>query len=124
MREMWRTPVGRGFITLAVLSAAFGFATNAQNSIVTNYLDGVLGLSGPQFGYWTAIREMGGLLLFALTALFYRVSLQKLTAGALVAFGLGCSLFVVADGFWTVIPWTLLSSSACTWPCRRRSRWA
>ncbi len=110
MREMWRTPVGRGFITLAVLSAAFGFATNAQNSIVTNYLDGVLGLSGPQFGYWTAIREMGGLLLFALTALFYRVSLQKLTAGALVAFGLGCSLFVVADGFWTVIPWTLLSS--------------
>jgi len=110
MREMWRTPIGRGFVALAVLAAAFGFASNAQNSIVTNYLDGVLGLSGPQFGYWTAIREMGGLLLFLLTAVFYRVSLQKLTAGAMIAFGIGCGLFVVADGFWTVIPWTLLSS--------------
>ena len=110
MREMWRTPVGRGLIMLAVMSAAFGFAMNAQNGIVTNYLDQVLHLSGPQFGYWTAIREMGGFVLIFLTALFYRVSLQRLTAGALVVLAIGYAFFSLASGFWTVIPWTIISS--------------
>lgn len=110
MREMWRTPAGRGFILLALMSAAFGFAYNAQNAVVTNYLEEVLHLSGPQFGYWTAFREAGGFFIIFLAALFYRVSLQNLTAGALVALGLGYGLFIVADDFWTVLPWTLLSS--------------
>ncbi|OFW59569.1 MAG: hypothetical protein A2133_09930 [Actinobacteria bacterium RBG_16_64_13] len=95
---------------LAVMSATFGFAMNAQNGIVTNYLDQVLHLSGPQFGYWTAIREMGGFVLIFLTALFYRVSLQKVTAGALVVFAIGCAFFSLANDFWTVIPWTIIGS--------------
>jgi predicted MFS family arabinose efflux permease len=110
MREMWRTPGGRGFIMLATMSACLGFAMSLHNSIVTNYLDEVLHFSGPQFGYWTAIREMGGLLIIFLTALLYRVSLQKLTAGAIVVVAVGYALFGVADSFWTVIPWTLLGS--------------
>lgn len=110
MRELWKDPAGRGFILLAIMSAMFGFAMNAQASIVTNYLDEVLHLSGPQFGYWTAIRELGGFVLIFVAAIFYRVSLQKLTAGALVVLGLSFGLFTVADGFWTVIPWTLLGS--------------
>ena len=107
---MWRTPAGRGFIMLAAMAAAFGFAQSAHGSVVTNYLDHVLHLSGPQFGYWTAIRELGGLTLIILTALLYRVSLQRLTAGALVVLGVGYALFSIADGFWSVIPWTVLSS--------------
>jgi len=110
VREIWRTPAGRGFVLLAIMSAAFGFASNAQSSIVTNYLDEVLHLSGPQFGYWTAIRELGGFILIFLTAIFYRVSLQKLTAGALVVLALSQGLFTVANGFWTVLPWTLMGS--------------
>jgi len=110
MREMWRTPAGRGFIMLAVMSAAFGFASNAHSSIVTNYLEEVLHLSGPQFGYWTAIRELGGFILIFLAALFYRVSLQRLTAGALVVLSASYVLFTVATDFWTVLPWTLLGS--------------
>jgi predicted MFS family arabinose efflux permease len=110
VRETWRTPAGRGFIILAATMAAFGFAVNTQSSIVTNYLDGVLGLSGPQFGYFTAVRETGGLILIFLTALFYRVSLQKLTAGALVVLGLSYALFSAATDFWTVLPWTFIGS--------------
>ena len=70
MRELWKDPAGRGFILLAVMSAMFGFAMNAQASIVTNYLDGVLHLSGPQFGYWTAVRELGGFVLIFVAAIF------------------------------------------------------
>jgi len=110
VREMWRTPPGRGFITLAVMSAAFGFAMNAHNNLVTNYFNDVLHLSGPQFGYITAIREIGGFVLIFLTAMFYRVSLQRLTAGALVVLAAGYALFSLAGDFLSVIPWVLVTS--------------
>jgi predicted MFS family arabinose efflux permease len=110
MRERWRTPAGRGFILLAIMSATFGFAVNAHTNIVTNYFNDVLHLSGPQFGYITAIREVGGFVLIFLTALFYRVSLQKLTAGALVVLAVGFALYSLSVDFWTVIPWVLITS--------------
>jgi len=107
---MWRTPVGRGFIMLAAMSACLGFAMNAHTNIVTNYFEDVLKFSGPQFGYITAIREVGGFVLIFLTALFYRVSLQKVTAGAMLVLGVGYAFFSVAGGFLTVIPWVLVTS--------------
>jgi hypothetical protein len=107
---MWRTPVGRGFIMLAAMSACLGFAMNAHNNIVTNYFEDILHFSGPQFGYITAIREVGGFVLIFLTALFYRVSLQRLTAGAMIVLGLGYAFFSVANSFLTVIPWVLITS--------------
>jgi hypothetical protein len=107
---MWRTPAGRGFIMLAAASAAFGFAMNAFNNLVTNYFNDVLLLSGPQFGYMTAVREVGGFVLIFLTAMFYRVSVQKLAAGALVVIAIAFAFFDTAGGFWTVIPWALLTS--------------
>ena len=110
IREMWSSPLGRGFIMLGVMSAAFGFSVNGHNSIVTNYFEEVLHFSGPQFGYITAIREVGGFVLIFLTAMLYRVSLQHVTAGALVALGIGCALFSLSTGFWTVIPWVLITS--------------
>ncbi len=110
MREMWRTPSGRGFIMLAAMSATFGFAWNAHHNIVTNYFNDVLNFSGPQFGYITAIREVGGLALIFLAALFYRISLQKLTAGALVVLAVGYTLFSLSVDFWTVVPWVLITS--------------
>lgn len=110
MREMWRTPAGRGFILLAVMSATFGFAVNAHTNIVTNYFNDVLHLSGPQFGYITAIREVGGFVIIFLTAIFYRVSLQWLTAGAVAVLAVGYALFSLSIDFWTVIPWVLITS--------------
>jgi hypothetical protein len=93
MRERWRTPAGRGFVMLALMSAALGFAMNAHNNLLTNYFNDVLHLSGPQFGYITAIREIGGFVIIFLTALFYRVSLQMITAGAIVMLAVGYALF-------------------------------
>jgi predicted MFS family arabinose efflux permease len=107
---MWRTPVGRGFIMLAAMSVAFGFAQSAHGSIVTNYLDHVLHLSGPQFGYWNALRELGGLTLIILMAMLHRVSLQRVTAVAFVVLGGAYALFATANDFWSVIPWTVISS--------------
>ena len=95
---------------LAAMSACLGFAMNAHNSIVTNYFNSVLNFSEPQFGYITAIREVGGFVLIFLSALLYRVSLQKLTAGAMMVLGLGYVFFSVAKGFATVIPWVLITS--------------
>lgn len=108
--DMWRTPGGRGYIMLAVMSAAFGLAYFGNQAIFTNYFQGVLHLQGPMFGYITAIREVPGFFLVFLTALFYRVSQQRLTAFALVALGVGLGGFVLAYDFWTVIPWVLISS--------------
>jgi predicted MFS family arabinose efflux permease len=110
MRERWRTPAGRGFVMLALMSAALGFAMNAHNNLLTNYFNDVLHLSGPQFGYITAIREIGGFVIIFLTALFYRVSLQMITAGAIVMLAVGYALFSLAGDFWTVIPWVLVTS--------------
>ena len=105
-----RTPVGRGAAMLPVATAAAGFAMAAQQNIVSNYFERDLGLSGPQFGYITAIREIPGFLLIFLTALFYRMSLPKLTAGAFVVLAVGYACFGLSDSFWSVAPWVVLSS--------------
>jgi predicted MFS family arabinose efflux permease len=104
------TPVGRGFALAAVATAATGFAMAAQQNIVSNYFEHELGLSGPQFGYITAIREIPGFLLIFLTALFYRLSLPHLTAGALGLLAIGYGCFGLSTSFWTVAPWVVLSS--------------
>jgi multisubunit Na+/H+ antiporter MnhF subunit len=95
---------------LAAMSACFGFAMNAHNSIVTNYFNDVLAFSEPQFGYITAIREIGGFVLIFLTAVLYRVSLQMVTAGALIVLAIGYGFFATASSFVTVIPWVLITS--------------
>jgi predicted MFS family arabinose efflux permease len=100
----------RGFILLALMQIAFGFALTAQQNIATNYFNDVLGFKGPEFGYITAIREVPGFLLIFLSAIFYRVTLQRLTAGALLLLGVAYMLFGVSFNFWTVAPWVILSS--------------
>jgi predicted MFS family arabinose efflux permease len=104
------TPVGRGFALAAVATAATGFAMAAQQNIVTNFFEDELGLTGPQFGYITAIREIPGFLLIFLSALFYRLSLPHLTAGALGLLAIGYAFFGTATSFWTVAPWVVISS--------------
>jgi predicted MFS family arabinose efflux permease len=108
--ELWRTPAGRGFFLLAIMAACFGMAMSAQENIVTNYFEDVLGLEGPQFGYITAIREIPGFLLIFLTAIFYRLSLQRLTALALLLLTVGYVFFGLSNSFWTVAPWVIISS--------------
>lgn len=105
-----RTAAQRGFLLLGLMQIAFGFALNGQQNIVTNYFDGILHLAGPQFGYITAIREVPGFLLIFLSALFYRVTLQRVTAGALVLLAVAYALFGLSHSFWTVAPWVILSS--------------
>jgi predicted MFS family arabinose efflux permease len=109
-RTLTATPAGRGFILVAIATACFGFALNANQNIVSNFFEDELGLSGPQFGYITAIREIPGFLLIFLTALFYRMSLPKLTALAFLLLAVGYGFFGFATSFWTVAPWVIISS--------------
>jgi predicted MFS family arabinose efflux permease len=110
LRQTWNDPAGRGFMMLATLQVAYGFANAVTNGVITNFFNDALNFGGPQFGYMTAIRETGGLLLIVLVALLYRVSLQGLTAGAMLFMAAGYGLMGVASGFATVIPWILVSS--------------
>jgi predicted MFS family arabinose efflux permease len=110
LAAFWATPAGRGFILLAIMSACFGLAMSAQENIVTNYFEDVLGLKGPQFGYITAIREVPGFLMIFMTALFYRLSIQRLTALALLLLTVGYIFFGMSSSFWTVAPWVVISS--------------
>jgi predicted MFS family arabinose efflux permease len=110
LRQSWKSPAGRGFIMLATMQLAYGFAYSAQNNVITNFFEDVLHFSGPQFGYMTAIREFGGLTLILLMALLYRISIPWLTAGAMFLLSVGFGLFGVATGFLSVIPWILISS--------------
>ncbi len=100
----------RAFVLLMIMSAAFGAALSVQDNIVTNYFSDDLGLQGPQFGYITAIREVPGFLLIFLTALFFRMSIPRLTAMMLVLVMIGLALFTVSWSFWTVVPWVVISS--------------
>lgn len=109
-RGWWSTPVARGFVLASIASFAFGFAMNAQQNVVSNFFQNQLGMRGPEFGYITAIREIPGFLLIFLTALFYRMSLPRLTAGALCLLAVGYVLFGTATTFWTVAPWVIVSS--------------
>ena len=110
LREYLRTPAGKGFVLLGIMAAAFGMSMSSQENIVTNYFEDVLGLEGPQFGYITAIREVPGFLLIFLTALFYKMTIPRLTAMALVLLAVGYVLFGLSNSFWTVAPWVVLSS--------------
>ncbi len=110
LTRTWKDPAGRGYMLLAAMSACYGFAYSGQNNIVTNFFNDVLHFSEPQFGYITAVREVGGLFLILLLMLLYRVSLQKLSAAALVVLGIGYALFGLAHSFVTVIPWVLITS--------------
>jgi predicted MFS family arabinose efflux permease len=110
LQQHWSSPVRRGFILVAIAMFCFGFSMNAQQNIVSNYFEHVLRLSGPEFGYITAIREIPGFLLIFLTALFYRMSLPRLTAGALCLLAIGFGFFGTATSFWTVAPWVVVSS--------------
>ncbi len=105
-----RTPAGRGFVMIMIATLTAGFAMAAQGNIVANYFEQELKLSGPEFGYITAVREIPGFLLLFLTALFYRLSLPKLTAGALTILAIGYSMFGWSISLWTVAPWVVLSS--------------
>ncbi|MDI3339302.1 MAG: MFS transporter [Sphaerobacter sp.] len=100
----------RAFVLLGIMSAAFGMSMAVQQNVVTNYFEDVLGLAGPEFGYITAIREIPGFVLIFLTALFYRMSLPRLTALALVLLAVGYGLFGLSHSFWTVTPWVIISS--------------
>ncbi len=110
LRESWKNPATRGFVMLATMQVAVGFANSITNGVITNYFENVLHFGGPEFGYMTAIRETGGLLLIFLMALLYRVSLQWVTAGALLLLAVGYGFMGFASGFATVIPWILLGS--------------
>ncbi|NLO28532.1 MAG: MFS transporter [Actinobacteria bacterium] len=110
LRELWKSPAGRGFIMLATMQFCYGFAYSANNNVITNFFTDELGFSGSQFGYMTAIREFGGLTLILLMALLYRVSIPWLSSGAMLFMGLGFALFGVATGFVSIIPWILISS--------------
>lgn len=109
-RAWIRTPLGRGFTLLMITTVSTGFAMAAQGNIVSNFFENVLGLTGPQFGYITAIREIPGFLLIFITAIFYRMSLQRLTALALVLLAIGYAFFGTATSFWSVTPWVIISS--------------
>src|SRR6185437_11893640 len=95
---------------MILMTAAFGMAMAAQQNVVTNYFEDVLKLKGPEFGYITAIREVPGFLLIFITALFYRLSIPRLTALALILLALGYTLFGASTSFWTVAPWVIISS--------------
>lgn len=106
----YRTPAGFGFLLLASATACFGFAMGTQQNIVSNFFENELRFEGSQFGYITAIREIPGFLLIFLTALFYRLSLPHLTAGAMILLAIGYGFFGTATSFWTVAPWVIISS--------------
>jgi glucan phosphoethanolaminetransferase (alkaline phosphatase superfamily) len=100
----------RGFMLITLTTVLASFAMSGQQAVVTNFFENELQLAGPQFGYITAIREIPGFLIIFLTALFYRLSLPRLTTLALTTLAIGYALFSIATDFATVTPWVILSS--------------
>lgn len=109
-RDLTSADARRGFWMLTAATLAIGMAMAVQQNIVTNYFRDELGFGGSQMGYITAVREIPGFLLIFVTALFYRLSLPKLTALAFVVLAVGYTFFGLSVSMWTVAPWVILSS--------------
>ena len=109
-RSLTTVEARRGFWLLTIATLSVGMAMAIQQSLVTNYFRDEIGLAGSQFGYVTAIREIPGFLLIFVTALFYRLSLPKLTALAFVVLAVGYAFFGLSVSMWTVAPWVIISS--------------
>lgn len=110
-KREFRSPAAqRAYMLITLTTLLSSFAMSGQQAIVTNFFEGPLGLQGPQFGYITAIREIPGFLIIFLTALFYRLSLPRLTTLALSVLAIGYALFSIATDFASVTPWVILSS--------------
>jgi predicted MFS family arabinose efflux permease len=110
-RRMLPSPAARrGFLLLSIMTFAFGMSLSAQENIVTNFFQDDLSLTGPQFGYITSIREVPGFLLIFLMALFYKMSIPRLTGMMLLVLAVGFIFYGTATSFWTVVPWVIISS--------------
>ena len=89
----------RSFLLIAFAVFALSFNQGVVNSISTNYFREDLGIGGAQMGYFTAARELVGLMMFAVAIVTVKFSASKVAGGALLIAAVGYAAYGQVHGF-------------------------
>ncbi len=89
----------RSFLLIAFAVFALNFNQGVVNSISTNYFREDLGIGGAQMGYFTAARELVGLMMFAVAIITVRFSASKVAGAALLIAAVGYAAYGQVHGF-------------------------
>ncbi|MCD6518775.1 MAG: MFS transporter [Anaerolineae bacterium] len=100
----------RNLILVAVSGFLVNFGQGLLRGASTNFFVDTLGLSGKQVLWLTGIREIPGLGLMFIAALFMHFSLPRRTAISLLLMGIGYALYASVHSYFSLIAVALIAS--------------
>jgi hypothetical protein len=101
----------RAYFALAVATFAFSFSFGLSRSVQTNFFVQELGLTPSQMGTLTALRELLGLVAFAMAAATMRFSPPRVAAICFAVMCAGYAAYGWASSFASLYPWVMLASA-------------
>ena len=103
---MW----SRQLITLAVAVFVINFGQGLFRGAATNFYVDTLGLDGKHVLWLAGIREVPGLALMFIAALFMRLPLSRRAAVSVLLMGVGYGLFVTVNSYTALLVISVISS--------------
>jgi hypothetical protein len=104
-------PLQRAFIALALATFAYQFSFGLSRSVQTNFFVQELGLSPTEMGLLTALRELLGLIAFAMAAATMRFAPPRVAAVCFAVMGVGYAAYGWASSFGSLYPAVMLASA-------------
>src|SRR5688572_22742127 len=101
----------RAYLALAVATFAFSFSFGLSRSVQTNFFVQELGLTPSQMGTLTALRELLGLVAFAMAAATMRFAPPRVAALCFAIMCVGYAAYGWASSFASLYPWVMLASA-------------
>ncbi|TAK20144.1 MAG: MFS transporter [Chloroflexota bacterium] len=104
-------PLRKAFIALAIATFAYQASFGLSRSVQTNFFVQVIGLRADEMGMLTALRELLGLLGFALAAVTMRFAPPKIAAICFGVMAIGYAAYGWSSSFSTLYPAVMFASA-------------
>ncbi|HEV8635684.1 MAG TPA: hypothetical protein VG370_15770, partial [Chloroflexota bacterium] len=104
-------PLRRAFLALAIATFAYQFSFGLSRSVQTNFFVQELGLAPTEMGLLTALRELLGLVAFAMAAATMRFAPSKVAAVCFAVMGIGYAAYGWATSFGSLYPAVMVASA-------------
>ncbi|HEV8634271.1 MAG TPA: MFS transporter [Chloroflexota bacterium] len=104
-------PLRRAFLALTIATFAYQFSFGLSRSVQTNFFVQELGLRADEMGLLTALRELLGLVAFAMAAATMRFAPPKVAAVCFAVMGVGYGAYGWATSFGSLYPAVMVASS-------------
>jgi hypothetical protein len=104
-------PLRRAFLALTIATFAYQFSFGLSRSVQTNFFVQELGLTPTEMGLLTALRELLGLVAFAMAAATMRFAPSKVAAVCFAVMGIGYGAYGWATSFGSLYPAVMVASA-------------